>query len=172
LSLLESGGASSLIDGGACVVGPLLALERSQQRQGVQLEEKEQRVIYDVVVDGVGLNWEQAGPLFDRYAVTLTGRLDRRWVDCYRRFTAGSDEYARFRLDPGTSEVSFTARSTDGPVEVMGVLKKLEALVERVNREAVRAASAPSPQETPTEAAKSPVSGLAARLGFKGRGRP
>jgi hypothetical protein len=83
-----------------------------------------------------------------------------------------SAEYARFRLDPGTSEVSFTARSTDGPVEVMGVLKKLEALVEHVNREAIRVATAPAPQETPAEGAKAPVSGLAARLGFKGRGRP
>jgi hypothetical protein len=136
------------------------------------LEEKDPRVIYDVVVDAVGLNWEQAGPLFDRYAVSLTGRLDRRWADCYRRFTAGSDEYARFRLDPGASEVSFTARSTDGPVEVMGVLKKLEVLVERVNREAIRAATAPAPPETATEDAKAAVSGFAARLGFKGRGRP
>ncbi len=136
------------------------------------MEEREQKVIYDVVVDDVGLNWEQAGPLFDRYAVSLTGRLDRRWADCYRRFTAGSDEYARFRLDPGTSEVSFTARSTDGPIQVMGVLKKLEALVERVNREAIRVATAPALEETPTEEAKAPVSGLAARLGFKRGGRP
>ena len=27
------------------------------------------RPVYDVAVDEAGLNWEQAGPLFDRYAV-------------------------------------------------------------------------------------------------------
>jgi hypothetical protein len=90
---------------------------------------------YDVSVDSVGMSWEPAGPLFERYTVELTGRIDRRWVASYTRLS-GTEEYARFRLDPGASNVSFTTRSTDGPVQVMGVIKKLEALVQSVNRSA------------------------------------
>lgn len=90
---------------------------------------------YDVAVDEGELNWEQAGPLFDRYAVSLAGRIDRRWVDCYQRITVSSPSFSRFRLEPGTSSVTFTCRSSDGPVEVMGVLKRLEELLNRVNKE-------------------------------------
>jgi len=111
---------------------------------------------YEVVVDASGLNWQPAGPLLERYAVTLEGFLDRHWVDWYKRLTCGSQALARFRLDPGVSEVSFTARATDGPVEVMGVLKKLEALVEQVNQEATRAATIAKP-ETPRPALETPV---------------
>jgi hypothetical protein len=128
---------------------------------------KDDKVVYDVVVDAAGLNWEQAGPLFERYAVSLAGRVDRNWVDCYKRLISGSGEYARFHLDPGMSEVSFTTRSTDGPIQVMSVLKKLETLVESVNQEATRVAAAPAPRETPSEAVKARISGLAAKLGFK-----
>lgn len=135
------------------------------------MEAKDDKVAYDVVVDAAGLNWEQAGPLFERYAVSLAGPIDRIWVECYKQVIAGSGEFARFRLDPGTSEVSFTTRSGDGPIQVMGVLKKLEGLVENVNQQATRAAAAPAARETPTEAAKARISGLAARLGFK-RGDP
>jgi hypothetical protein len=39
------------------------------------------------------------------------------------------------------ASVSFTCRATDGPVEVMTVLKILEGLLERVNREASFAAA-------------------------------
>jgi hypothetical protein len=95
----------------------------------------ETKSVYDVTVDEAGLNWEQAGPLFDRYAVNLTGRIDRRWVDCYQRITVSAPAFSRFHLDPGTSSVTFTCRSSDGPVEVMAVLKRLEDLLTRVNRE-------------------------------------
>lgn len=95
----------------------------------------EERTVYDVSVDSVGMTWEPAGPLFERYTVELTGRIDRRWVAVYTRLSA-TEEYARFRLDPGASNVSFTTRATDGPVQVMGVIKKLEALVQSVNRNA------------------------------------
>ena len=95
----------------------------------------ETKPVYDVTVDEAGLNWEQAGPLFDRYAVNLTGRIDRRWVDCYQRITVSAPAFSRFHLDPGTSSVTFTCRSSDGPVEVMGVLRRLEELLTRVNRE-------------------------------------
>jgi len=98
-----------------------------------KLESKHQA--YDVAVESVGMTWEHAGPLFDRYSVNLVGRIDRRWAACYASLGA-AEEYARFRLDPGASCVSFTCRSTDGPVQVMTVIKKLEALVEAVNKKA------------------------------------
>lgn len=97
----------------------------------------DEKVSYDVTVDSEGLNWQQAGPLFSRYTLNLAGLIDRRWVACYSRLAA-SAEYARFRLDPGMSTVSFTTRSTDGPTQVMGVVRKLEALVNSVNQEANR----------------------------------
>jgi len=96
----------------------------------------ESKTVYDVAVEEGGLNWEQAGPLFDRYVVNLNGRIDRRWVDCYQRVTVSTPSYSRFRLEPGASTVTFTCRSTDGPVEVMSVLKRLEELLLRINREA------------------------------------
>lgn len=96
----------------------------------------ESKTAYDVAVEEGGLNWEKAGPLFDRYAVNLIGRMDRRWVDCYQKITVTTPSYSRFRLEPGASTVTFTCRSTDGPVEVMAVLKRLEELLQRVNREA------------------------------------
>jgi hypothetical protein len=97
----------------------------------------DEKVAYDVTVDSAGLNWQQAGPLFSRYTLNLAGVIDRTWVDCYNRLAA-SAEYARFRLDPSMSTVSFTTRSTDGPSQVMGVVRKLEALVLSVNQEANR----------------------------------
>ncbi len=128
----------------------------------------ESKVVYDVVVDEAGLNWEQAGPLFDRYAVNLTGRLDRRWADCYQRITVSSPSFSRFRLDPGASTVTFTCRSSDGPVEVMGVLKRLQDLLTRVNNEAgSEAAARPAPsakaEERPNRAT-SIAAGLLSRL--------
>jgi hypothetical protein len=96
----------------------------------------ESKTVYDVAVEEGGLNWEKAGPLFDRYAVNLSGQLDRRWADCYQKITVSTPSYSRFRLDPGAGNVTFTCRSTDGPVEVMAVLKRLEELLMRVNREA------------------------------------
>ena len=100
-----------------------------------KLENKHQA--YDVTVESVGMTWEHAGPLFDRYSVNLVGRIDRRWAACYANLGA-AEEYARFRLDPGASVVSFTCRSTDGPVQVMTVIKKLETLVEAVNKKAAQ----------------------------------
>ena len=116
----------------------------------------ETKTVYDVAVDEGELNWEQAGPLFDRYAVNLTGRIDRRWVDCYQRITISAPAFSRFHLDPGASSVTFTCRSSDGPVEVMAVLKRLEDLLARVNSEAVAEAAArpagASVQDRPTSA--------------------
>ncbi|MGH9399371.1 MAG: hypothetical protein ACRD00_03320 [Thermoanaerobaculia bacterium] len=101
----------------------------------------------DVAVDETGLKWEQTGPLFDRYAVGLTGRIDQHWLDCYKRITVSAPTFTRFRLEPAASSVTFTCRSSDGPVEVMGVLKRLEELLLRVNQE-VTAEAAARPSET------------------------
>ena len=121
----------------------------------------ESKTAYDVAVEEGGLNWEKAGPLFDRYAVNLIGRMDRRWVDCYQKITVTTPSYSRFRLEPGASTVTFTCRSTDGPVEVMAVLKRLEELLQRVNREA------------DAELAARPVEGIpAARQTPPGADRP
>jgi len=129
----------------------------------------EAKTVYDVAVEEGGLNWEQAGPLFDRYAVSLSGRIDRRWVDCYQRITVNAPSYSRFRLEPGAASVTFTCRSTDGPVEVMAVLKRLEELLARVNREAAAELSA-RPVETvagrPTPSGAEKAGGGAKRATF------
>lgn len=135
------------------------------------------KLTYDVAVEEGGLNWEKAGPLFDRYAVNLAGRIDRRWVDCYQRLAASTPSFSRFRLEAAAGSVTFTCRATDGPVEVMGVLKRLEELLQRVNREATagaaarpaegagagRVPAAPPPGSTP-ERAGGLAAGLLARL--------
>lgn len=129
----------------------------------------EARPGYDVAVEEGGLNWEQAGPLFDRYAVALQGRIDRRWVECYQRISVNSPSVSRFRLDAAAGSVAFTCRSTDGPVEVMAVLGRLEALLERVNREATADAAARPPEgnvagQTAGTAQGRPANGVAAGL--------
>jgi hypothetical protein len=97
---------------------------------------------YDVTLDQGGMNWEKAGPLFERYAVSLVGKVDRRWVDAYNQIAKERPNLARFRLEPAASQVSFTCRATDGPAEVMGVLKRLEEMVGLVNQSAAAGARA------------------------------
>jgi hypothetical protein len=98
---------------------------------------------YDVGLPEAGLGWEKVGPLFERYSVSLVGRLDEHWSKCYERVGLTSPSLARFRLDFAAGAVSFMCRSTDGPVEVMSVLRILEGFLERVNREASFAAASP-----------------------------
>jgi hypothetical protein len=100
---------------------------------------------YDVTVEGSELKWEHAGPLFDRYTLTLTGRLDRRWADCYQRIGADSTSFSRFRLEPGAGSITFTCRSSDGPAVVMKTLKQLAELLVQVNLAAEAAARPPAP---------------------------
>ena len=116
----------------------------------------ESKPVYDVTVDEAGLNWEKAGPLFDRYAVGLAGCIDRTWAECYQRITVSAPGYTRFRLEAAASSVTFTCRSSDGPVEVMKVLKRLEDLLLRVNREAT-AEAAGRPPETNMAARPTPA---------------
>lgn len=98
-------------------------------------------VPYDVAIPESGLGWEKVGPLFERYSVTLVGRVDENWCEAYRRVADAEPNLSRFRLDTFSGTVSFTCRSSDGPVQVMAVLKILGQMMERVNREASFAAA-------------------------------
>ena len=133
----------------------------------------EKPIVYDVTLDQAGMDWQKAGPLFERYAVGLIGRVDRRWVESYTRVTKERPNLARFRLEPAAGQVSFTCRATDGPAEVMGVLKRLEDMIGLVNEAATAATMAelePAKAKTPPAAAETAhgpaalAAGLFARL--------
>jgi hypothetical protein len=98
---------------------------------------------YDVRLPESGLGWEKIGPLFERYSVALVGSIDAHWAEAYKAVVVATPRLVRFRLDADHAIVSFTCRSTDGPVEVMAVLKSLEGLLQRVNSEASLAAVRP-----------------------------
>jgi hypothetical protein len=96
---------------------------------------------YDVSLPDSGLDWQRVGPLFERYSIKLVGTIDENWADLYQRMSATTPSLSRFRLDTASGSISFTCRTTDGPVEVMTVLKLLEGFLEQVNQEASRAAA-------------------------------
>lgn len=100
---------------------------------------------YDVSLPEAGLGWEKVGPLFERYSVHLVGRIDEHWAATYQHVAEAAPNLTRFRLDTFSGTVSFTCRSTDGPVQVMAVLKILGEMLERVNREASFSVSSPGP---------------------------
>ena len=108
------------------------------------------KVTYNIRLPEDGLGWEKMGPLFERYSVALVGTVDPHWAEAYKRVVTTSPGLSRFRLNKDQPAVSFTCRSTDGPVEVMKVLKILEGLIERVNREA----TLPEPAELETVPAR------------------
>ncbi len=128
--------------------------------------------LYDVSLDQAGMDRHKAGPLFQRYSINLVGRVDRRWVDCYTKLAKERPNLARFRLEPAASSVSFTCRATDGPAEVMGVVKRLEEMVGLVNQAATAAAKAelehakakPTARNETVQGAASLAAGLFARL--------
>jgi len=91
--------------------------------------------LYNVVPLASGLGLEKVGPC-ERYSIKLIGRLDQHWYCSYRRIVASSPSLGRFELDGAAASISFACPATDGPVEVMGSLKLLEAFLERVNQEA------------------------------------
>jgi hypothetical protein len=95
----------------------------------------------------------------------LIGRVDRRWADSYAKVAKDRPNLARFRLEPAAVQVSFTCRSTDGPAEVMGVLKRLEEMIALVNQTATAAAKAEVEQTQPkvrSASAAEPAHGAAA----------
>lgn len=106
-----------------------------------KLREAAGPVPYDVSLPESGLGWEKVGPLFERYSIRLVGQVDPHWAEAYQRVVATASNLSRFRLDMDHATVSFTCRATDGPVEVMAVLKILGGVLERVNREASFAAA-------------------------------
>lgn len=110
---------------------------------------------YDVSLPESGLDWQRVGPLFERYSIKLLGTVDAHWTDCYQGIAATTPSLSRFRLDPANCAVSFTCRATDGPVEVMTVLKILEKFLERVNQEACMAAARLEPGTAPRSVAAS-----------------
>ena len=105
------------------------------------LQEPAGPIPYDVSLPESGLDWQRVGPLFERYSIKLVGTVDENWADAYQRIAATTPSLSRFRLDAASGSISFTCRTTDGPVEVMTVLKILEGFLERVNREACMAAA-------------------------------
>lgn len=114
---------------------------------------------YDVGLPESGLDWQRVGPLFERYSISLVGTVDENWAEAYEAIAATMPSLSRFRLDKAAGSVSFTCRTTDGPVEVMSVLKILEGLLERVNQEACLAAAriepAPARRSASASAARS-----------------
>ena len=100
---------------------------------------------YDVSLPESGLDWQRVGPLFERYSIRLVGTVDENWAEAYQNIAATTPSLSRFRLDTASGSISFTCRTTDGPVEVMTVLRILEGLLERVNREACMAAARNEP---------------------------
>jgi hypothetical protein len=122
------------------------------------LHQPAEPVHYDVSLPEAGLDWQRVGPLFERYSIKLVGTVDGHWADAYRRVATTNPRLSRFRLDPASAAISFTCRSTDGPAEVMTVLKILEGFVEQVNREAcvptARLEPGPAPRPAPASAGR------------------
>jgi len=121
------------------------------------LQEPAGPIPYDVSLPEAGLDWQRVGPLFERYSIRLVGTVDANWAEAYQTVAASTPSLSRFRLDTATGAMSFTCRTTDGPVEVMAVLKILEGLLERVNREAGLAAARIEPAPARQSASASAV---------------
>lgn len=121
-------------------------------------------VAYNISLPEAGLSWEKMGPLFERYSIALVGSVNPRWAEAYKQVVGTVPGLSRFRLATDNVSVSFTCRSTDGPVEVMAVLKILEGVIQRVNREASLAA-ANGPDENEAGVAETGASNARSRLG-------
>ncbi len=128
---------------------------------------RHESALYDVSLPDAGLGWEKVGPLFERYSTPLVGCLDEHWVNTYQRVVESTPKLTRFRLDKFSGTVSFTCRATDGPVEVMSVLKILGEMLERVNREASFAAASANPRAKSGLLTPAPVSPNTSRSGAK-----
>lgn len=126
------------------------------------LREVPDLIAYNISLPEAGLSWQKMGPLFERYSVALVGSVNLRWAQAYKQIVGSVPGLSRFRLATDYGSVSFTCRSTDGPVEVMAVLKILEGMVERVNREA---SLAPGPDENQAGVAEAGAPSARSRLG-------
>ena len=127
------------------------------------LREVPELIGYNISLPEAGLSWQKMGPLFERYSIALVGSVNLRWAQAYKQIVGSVPGLSRFRLATDNGSVSFTCRSTDGPVEVMAVLKILEGMIGRVNREASLAAK--SPDESPAVVADTGASSARSKLG-------
>jgi hypothetical protein len=91
---------------------------------------------YEVAVDHGTLHGKALGSEGTRYSVALAGPVDDRWVRSYRLIQMDSTGFFRFRFDLGNGTVSFMARASDGPDEVILLLERLDALVQLANESA------------------------------------
>jgi hypothetical protein len=91
---------------------------------------------YEVAVDHGTLSGKALGSEGTRYSVALTGPMDDRWVRSYRLIQMDSTGFFRFRFDLGNGKVSFMARASDGPDEVILLVGRLDALVKLANESA------------------------------------
>ena len=122
-------------------------------------------IAYNISLPEAGLSWQKMGPLFERYSVALVGSVNPRWAEAYKQIVGSVPGLSRFRLATDYGSVSFTCRSTDGPVEVMAVLKILEGMIERVNREASLAAKNPDESQAGVAETSSALSKLGGLFG-------
>ena len=99
--------------------------------------------MYDVAVDRAAMREEILGPLFQRHVVSLSGTVDKRWLESFQDVQKDSDQFQRYRLDQEKGLVSFTCRASDGPKVVEGFLERLALLVEMVNLHATCSAAGP-----------------------------
>jgi hypothetical protein len=99
--------------------------------------------MYDVKVDRAAMRQELLGPLFQRHLVALAGTVDERWLASFGEVSKDSEQFGRFRLDPGQGLVSFTCRASDGPKIVDSFLERLALFVQMVNLHATCGAAAP-----------------------------
>ncbi len=96
----------------------------------------ESLTLYEASVDHSSLRAvEDFGGASVTYSVSLRGHLDNSWVDAFRQFRIDADSFVRFSLEPTTQSVSFRARSTDDPTDIISVLlETLDNLVDLTNR--------------------------------------
>ena len=103
--------------------------------------------MYNVAVDRAAMREEILGPLFQRHVVSLSGTVDRRWLESFESVQNDSDQFQRYRLDPQKGLVSFTCRASDGPGVVESFLERLALMVEMINLHATCAAAQAEPEQ-------------------------
>ena len=126
-------------------------------------------VVYDVSVDEADLKVEPAGPLFERHSVGLVGRIDHRWVECYRRLTTDGSYFSGFHLEPAAARVSFVCHRSNGPSASATMMTRLRELAERANQAATL--STPAAPRAAVEQARDEKPAAGALFSRLGRGR-
>lgn len=86
---------------------------------------------YDVAADRGSLTRTELLGAGQGYSVRLTGRLDSRWLDCYRKLRVDSPSFFRFCLEGG--HVLFACRAGDALTDLESILRILDMLLARAN---------------------------------------